>query len=91
MNIQLKMNETMPCEVEEFSINGKRAKVEDFGNLFSHKMEKDACTCIKFEPLPYGSLITKRYKLTEDEYDEVCSFLEDNTFMSCCSKCFVKK
>lgn len=90
MNIQLKMSKMMPCEVEEFTIKGKKAKVEDFGNLFTHKVEENTCKCIKFEAIPYGSLISKRYKLTEDEYNFVCNFLEENTFMKCCNKCFCK-
>lgn len=82
-----------PCKLQTFSIDGKDANQYDFGRNRDHDLwnaEPYGCACNKFERIDNPSEISetmKRYSLTREEFDEICSILENVLYVGCCGWC----
>lgn len=81
----------LPCELKTFSIDGKDANKCDFGRNYDFRNDESyGCGCNKFERIDDPSEIEetmKKYSLTREEFDEICSILEDVLYVGCCGWC----
>lgn len=80
----------MPCRLEVFAINGKRAEQSDFGDTFDHRIEDAepyACADMQFEPKPATNDILDKYGINMDEYKEVCLKLREELCVGRCGWC----
>jgi hypothetical protein len=78
------------CATRVFTINGIDAYYEDFGEKYDRDSEnaKDyACGNMQFIGNPSTTEILSKYKITEEEYQEVVSKLEDGLSFGFCSLC----
>ena len=73
-----------------FTINGVDAYYEDFGEKYDRDPENAedyACGDMRFTGNPSTPEILDKYKITEEEYQEVVSKLEDGLSFGCCGLC----
>lgn len=95
MELVIEPYDVLPCELETFTINGKKASSIDFGNTIDHEAidyeegEKDAYSCsnIYFEPEPPTEIVLHKYNITEEEYYSICDELENKLHVSRCGWC----
>jgi hypothetical protein len=65
------------CETSEFEINGVNADSSDFGRKSDHDSAEDyGCGDMQFYRVPSTAEILSKYKITEDEYQEIADKLE---------------
>lgn len=64
----------LPCELVVFTINGKDADSEDFGDMH-------------FDPKPSTKEVLDKYHITETEYNTICNELEDKLWVGRCGWC----
>jgi len=95
--VVLKSYEAFPCEAEVFTINGQTAWINEFGN-YEYDPEETCefeeyyrwgCVGKYFKTLPYNenSKTVKKYHLTKEEYDDICSDLECKFAIGTCGWC----
>lgn len=83
----------LPCELEEFTINGQRADKDDFGRTYDSDREgaEDyCCGCMIFERCKnrdVKKLTMEKYSLSWEEYDEICELLENELYVGSCGWC----
>jgi hypothetical protein len=78
------------CSLKQFEINGVEADYEDFGEKDDHDKENAADYCcgnMKFESKRVTDEILNKYKITAEEYCEICTELEDKLSFGCCGLC----
>ena len=78
------------CSMEKFSINGIEAYEEDFGTKCDESPETAqpySCGNMRFRRKKASQETLKKYAITTEEYDEVCSKLEDGLSFGCCGWC----
>ena len=81
---------SLPCELETFTINGKKANSIDFGNTIAYEEgEEDTygCSNMHFEPEPPTKEVLAKYNITEEEYNKICDELEDKLCVGHCEWC----
>ena len=86
---------TLPCELETFTIKGKRASKDDFGytyegNRYCFSFSRHSpCKNNHFKSIPYKSNkeVADKYGLDEYEYIKVCEALEDKLYVGECKWC----
>ena len=81
---------SLPCELEIFTINGIAANSMDFGSVFDHNeksKESYGCEDMYFEPKLATSDVLKHYNITVDEYNAVCTELENKLYVGKCGWC----
>jgi hypothetical protein len=69
-----------------FKINGKAARIEDFGEKYDHdKAHAEECTCedMRFDPKPATQAVLEKYGITVDEYHTICYGLDGLSFGKC--------
>ena len=80
----------LPCCLKVFTINGKTADQDDFGNVYDHNEEAKepyGCGNMYFESkLPTSDLL-KHYNITVDEYNTICTELENKLYVGKCGWC----
>jgi len=89
MELELKIYGSL-CATSVFTINGIKAHYEDFGEQYdrdSENAEDYACGDMQFTGNPSTTEILLKYKITEEEYQEVVSKLEDGLSFGCCGLC----
>jgi len=72
------------------TINGVDIDEDDFGDKFDHDEENAepyGCGDMKFDPKPSTPEVIDKYKITESEYQEICSELSDRLSFGCCGWC----
>lgn len=87
--------ETLPCELETFTINGRNASKDLFGTTFEGRKEctpysrNSPCKNNRFKAFPYkeNEDVAKRYGLDEYGYKKVCEALEDKLCIGECKWC----
>ena len=87
MELIIKPFHGLPCELEIFTINGKAADSEDFGDVFDHNeriKEPYGCADMHFDPKPPTKEVLDKYHITEEEYDTICNELEDKLWVGRC-------
>jgi len=89
MELKLKFCRAL-CETSIFTINGINADYNDFGEKYdrdSGNAEDYGCGNMQFTGNPPTIEILKKYKITEDEYQEVVSKLEEGLSFGYCEWC----
>ena len=87
--------ETLPCELETFTIKGRRASKDDFGSTYEgnrhcdYLNRKSPCKNNHFKSVPYkdNKSVADKYGLDEYEYIKVCEALEDKLYVGECKWC----
>ena len=78
------------CELSTFNVNGIDADYQDFGEKYDHGSdyaEDYACGNMQFDPKSASQTILDKYKITVDDYNEICSKLEDKLGFGSCGWC----
>ena len=90
MELVIKPFRSLPCRLEVFTINGKRAEQNDFGDTYDHHYEDAepyACADIYFDPKPLTKEVLDKYNITEEEYYNICNELECKLHVGGCGLC----
>lgn len=90
MELVIKPYRELPCRLDIFSINGKDADQEDFGEVYDHDRENAepyGCGDMYFEPEPPTKEVLDKYGITEEEYYNICNELEYKLGIGCCGWC----
>lgn len=94
MELVIEPFDTLPCGLEVFTINGKKAKSFDFGITYDHKEDYDddeiaayGCCNMYFESEPPTEKVLHKYNITEKEYYDICRELENKLHVGCCDWC----
>lgn len=90
MNITMKHISSLPCRLEKFTINGKKAEQSDFGDTYDHRIadaEPYECADMQFEPKPATREILNKYEINLEEYKEVCMKLCEELCVGRCGWC----
>ena len=86
MELKIKTHHALPCRAEVFTINGKNAEQNDFGDMYDHHAqdaEPYACADMCFDPKP----VLDRYNITDKEYYDICNELECELCVGRCGWC----
>lgn len=78
------------CGLREFSINGKNADYNDFGDKYDtspENAEDYGCGNMRFIKKQYTKTILKKYKITILEYNKICNKLEKELSFGECDLC----
>lgn len=89
MKLELEVYSAL-CALSVFTINNIDAEYEDFGDKYDHcpeRAEDYACGNMQFDPKLPTQTILNKYKITVDEYNEICSELEDKLSFGSCGLC----
>lgn len=76
MKLVIKPFHSLPCQLEVFTINGKNADKDDFGDMYDHDAESAepySCADMQFDPKPPTEEVLDKYNLTEEEYYNICN------------------
>lgn len=95
MELVIEPFDALPCELEVFTINGKKANSFDFGMTSDHKEDYDdddeiaayGCYDMYFESEPPTEEVLHKYNITEKEYYDICRKLENKLHVGCCGWC----
>lgn len=90
MELIIEPYDSLPCELEIFTINGKHANHIDFGDTYDHDTENEepgGCVNMYFEPQSPTIEVLDRYNITEEEYYNICNELEDKLRVGSCGWC----
>lgn len=90
MELKIKTHYALPCRAEVFTINGKNAEQNDFGDMYDHHAqdaEPYACADMRFDPKPPTKEVLNRYNITDKEYYEICNELECELCVGRCGWC----
>lgn len=90
MELVIKPYHELPCRLDIFSINGKDADQEDFGEVYDHDEENAepySCGDMYFEQEPPTKAVLDKYNITEEEYYYICNELEHKLGIGCCGWC----
>ena len=90
MELVIKPFHSLPCRLEVFTINGKSAEQNDFGDMYDHHAqdaEPYACADMCFAPKPPTQEVLNRYNITDKEYDDICNELECKLCVGSCGWC----
>jgi hypothetical protein len=89
MKLEFKMFGAL-CEHEVFNINDVRATYEDFGDKFDRRPDKAepyGCGDMRFTSKPATQDVLDKYKITLEDYNNICSMLEDKMSWGECGWC----
>lgn len=89
MELKLEIYSSL-CETSSFTINGIDARHEDFGEKYDRNQEDAedyACGNMQFIGNKPTIEILSKYKITEEEYQEIVLKLEDGLSFGRCSWC----
>lgn len=78
------------CELETFVINEIAAEYYDFGTKYdcdAENAEQYCCGNMRFFPKEPCSEVLQKYGITVEEYNEICSRLENELSFGCCGWC----
>lgn len=90
MELIIKPFYALPCSLEVFTINGKGADPDDFGDMYDHDTESSepyACTDMHFDPKSPTKKVLDKYNITKEEYYNICNELECKLHVGCCGWC----
>jgi len=91
MEIVIKPYHALPCELQEFEINGIRADKKEFGESGDYDIanaEEYGCGCYRFVAnRRYTQEILDKYNITPFEYQDICDKLEKELFVGQCGWC----
>lgn len=90
MEFVIKPFRALPCRLEVFTINGKGADQDNFGDMYDYDAESAepyACADMHFDPKPPTKEVLDKYHITEKEYDTICYELEYRLHIGGCGWC----
>ena len=90
MELVIKPFHSLPCHLEVFTINGKDADQDDFGDIFDHNeeiREPYGCGDMHFDSKPPTKEVLGKYNITEEEYYNICNELECKLRVGSCGWC----
>ena len=90
MKLVIKPFHSLPCHLEVFTINGKDADKDDFGDIFDHNeeiREPYGCGDMQFDAKPPTKEVLDKYNITEEEYYNICSELRCELCVGSCGWC----
>ena len=90
MELIIEPFDALPCVLKIFTINGKKADSDNFGNTFDHingEKEVYGCCNMYFEPNPPAKEVLYKYNITEEEYYGICNELENKLHVGSCGWC----
>ena len=93
MKLVIEPFNALPCELEVFTINDKKANSYDFGSTVDHKEDCDdeiaayGCYDRYFESKPPTEEVLHKYNITEEEYYKICDELKDKLYVGSCEWC----
>ena len=90
MELVIKPFHSLPCRLEVFTINGKDADQDDFGEAFDHNeeiREPYGCGDMHFDRKPPTQEVLDKYNITEEEYDCICGELGCELCVGSCGWC----
>ena len=90
MELKIKTYYALPCRTEVFTINGKSAEQNDFGDTYDHHHEDAepyACADMHFDSKPPTKEVLNRYNITDKEYYDICNELECKLCVGHCGWC----
>lgn len=84
---EIKTYHALPCATEIFTVKGKDANDEDFGDTDCYgSCMNNSCTH-KFIPKLPTDEVLKKYDINLAEYKEICEALEEELFVCGCGWC----
>ena len=89
MKLELKSYGAL-CSTEIFKINNIEAEADDFGEKYDRDQdnaEDYCCGDMKFTRIEPKQEVLDKYKITTEEYAEICEKLEDILSFGCCGWC----
>lgn len=78
------------CATGDFAINRIEADLEDFGDEYDHapgNAEPYCCGDMRFERKDATQEVLSKYKISEDEYEEICDLLGEGLYVGHCCMC----
>ena len=69
MELVIEPMDALPCRLDVFTINGKSADQDDFGDTFDHHCEDAepyACADMHFDSKPPTKEVLDKYNITEE-------------------------
>lgn len=90
MELVIKPFHSLPCHLEVFTIKGKDADQDDFGEVFDHNeeiREPYGCGDMYFDSKPPTKEVLDKYRITEEEYYNICNELECKLCVGSCGWC----
>jgi len=78
------------CYARKFVVNGQNAQTEEFGVQRDIKgfFDNDtSCGDMHFTPKKATREVLRKYSINKEEYDEICSKLEDGLSFGRCDFC----
>ena len=88
LNLVIETYQCLPCSVSKFTINGKDADVDDFGEGCSYGSCMEGTCCHKFfvNENPDNKVLEK-YGITEAEYFYIAEELSSRLYVDGCGWC----
>lgn len=90
MELVIEPMDALPCSLEVFTINGKTAVLDDFGDIYDHDVESAdeyECGDMHFDPKTPTKEVLDKYNITEEEYYNICNELEYKLCVGGCGWC----
>ena len=90
MEIIIKPYHALPCELQDFTINGIQADKNDFG--FTQDSDREnapeyGCGWMEFTSIMPTNEVLEKYNITLDEYNQICEQLESKLCVGTCGWC----
>lgn len=87
MNSQIEVHDYL-CFPSIFTINGKNADYNDFGEKYDRDPENaEECGNMQFNRIEATKEVLEKYSITKDEYSKICDELEVKLSFGCCGEC----
>lgn len=86
--IVIEKYKSLPCSFKTFTIDGKKASRDDFGNVITSGLPKDGTCGCYFKPKMPTEEILEKYNLTLKEYSDICEELEEKSYVGSCGWCW---
>lgn len=89
MKLELKAYGAL-CALEIFTINNIKAESNDFGEKYDHNpedAEEYGCGNMRFDSYDVNKEVLEKYKISKDEYYEICDKLTEELSFGNCGWC----
>jgi hypothetical protein len=90
MKLEIVPYDALPCALATFTINDMDASADDFGSGCDdspEEAEEYGCGDHQFHAKMPTQKILDKYKITPDEYSEICAELESRLYVGSCGWC----
>ena len=87
MKIVITPHDGLPCRAKIFSINGKEADLDDFGEVKKGELGRYQCELSGFAAKMPSTAMLNKYQITVDEYAEIVEKLNAAFDYGTCGWC----